>query len=88
MTLIFTITGLIIKIITNKQQKHTTPQAKEITIISTKTNPTEKELNEIAYLQEMLNSASNSTKINKVICSLNQSTQKFKHNSSMRTDLI
>ena len=35
------------------------------TILSTKTNPTEKELNEIAYLQEMLNSASNSTKINK-----------------------
>ena len=30
MTLIFTITGLIIKIITNKQQKYTTPQAKEI----------------------------------------------------------
>ena len=30
MTLIFTIAGLIIKIITNKQQKHTTPQAKEI----------------------------------------------------------
>ena len=30
MTLIFAITGLIIKIITNKQQKHPTPQAKEI----------------------------------------------------------
>lgn len=30
MTLIFAITGLTIKVITNKQQKYTTPQAKEI----------------------------------------------------------